>query len=104
MMRLATIDYREVWLSPDGDYYDGDAHENRAEEILNELYGMDKDDILWAGDTLEDLGWIRLTTSCMWEIRIDQGYFNNRTITQKQLDCIYDWCLKHNKILPLIFD
>ncbi len=101
-MRLATVDFRAVWVSPDGKYYDGDAHENRAREILSELYGMDK--VVWPDDKLEKLGWIRLTSNLMWEIRMNEGYFNNRTITQEQLDCIYDWCLKHNKVLPPIFD
>lgn len=62
-----SIKWTKVWVSPDGRFYDGDAHENRAEEILEILYG--EVDVDWPGDRLEELGWIRATTSLMWEVR-----------------------------------
>lgn len=92
------IKWRDVWISPDGVFYDGDAHENRAEEILEIIYG--ENDVDWAGDRLEELGWIRATTSLMWEVRSDTDYWDNKRINQKQYDALWDWCRQHDKKIP----
>ncbi len=92
-----TIKYHDVWISPDGKFYNGDAHENRAEEILEIIYG--ECDVDWAGDRLEELGWIRATTTLMWEVRIDD-YWTNKKLKQKQYDALWDWCQCHNKRFP----
>jgi len=94
----ATIAYGHVWLSPDGEFYNGDAHENQAEHILESLYGID--DVIHPSDVLERLGWVRLTTTLMWDIRVKEGYFN-RDLTQAQLSSMYDWCHYHNKEFPI---
>ena len=65
--------YKDVWISPDGKYYDGIAHEVAAEHLLKIIYGINCDHS--SGDRLEDLGWIRATTSAMWEVR-----FNNSIV------------------------
>ena len=92
------INWPDVWISPDGKYYNGDAHENRAEEILEILYG--EDDSLWPGDRLEELGWIRAARSLMWEVRLDSSYWNDKQLTQQQYDALWDWCKYHNKKFP----
>lgn len=94
----ATVKNRAVWISPDEKFYNGDSHERCAEEILNVLYY--EDDIDYPGDRLQELGWIKATTSLMWELRIRDGYWDNCKLTQKQLDSLYDWCKEHNKIFP----
>lgn len=93
-----SVKWTDVWVSPDGLFYDGDAHENRAEEILEIMYG--EVGVNWTGDRLEELGWIRTTTSLMWEIRADSDYWNNKLISQKQYDALWDWCKCHNKKFP----
>lgn len=100
---MLKTDFRHgyVWVSPDGEYYNGDAHENRAVEILEEIYGITDDDYDYASDKLEELGWIRLTSSLLWDYRIEDGYFRDRDITQKQLDALSDWCRYHNKKMPV---
>ena len=90
------IRWSNVWISPEGKYYDGDAHENRAEEILEIIYG--ETDVDWFGDRLEELGWIRATNSLMWEIRLQE--LENKRLTQKQYDALWDWCELHNKQFP----
>lgn len=92
------IRYSEVWISPEGLFYDGDAHENRAEEILEIMYG--ETDISWFGDRLEELGWIRAAANLMWEVRMDSDYWNNKKLSQKQYDALYDWCEYHDKKFP----
>ena len=88
----------DVWVSPDGVFCNGDAHENRAEEILEIMYG--EVNVYWPGDRLEELGWIRATTSLMWEVRLDSDYWNDKRLTQKQYDALWDWCKCHNKKFP----
>lgn len=92
------VNWIDVWVSPEGKFYNGEAHENRAEEILEIIYG--EIDVDWAGDKLEELGWVRATTSLMWEVRADSDYWNNRKLSQKQYDALWDWCKIHNKKFP----
>ena len=92
------IRWRDVWVSPDGRFYNGEAHENRAEEILEIMYG--EVDVGWSGDRLEELGWVRATASLMWEVRADSDYWDNKKVSQKQYDTLWDWCKRHNKKFP----
>lgn len=96
-----TVKWTNVWVSPDGRFYDGDAHENRAEEILEIMYG--EVDVDWPGDRLEELGWIRATTSLMWEVRAED-YWSDKLISQKQYDALWDWCKCHNKRFPQLIE
>jgi hypothetical protein len=84
-----------VWISPDGKFYDGDAHDCRAEDLLDILYGKESP---YPGDRLEELGWIRATTSLMWEVREED--FKNKKLPQKQYDALFDWCNVHGKTFP----
>ena len=86
----------DVWISPDGRFYKGDAHEVMAGYLCEIIYGMD--DVIYGGDELESRGWIRATTSLMWEIRFDE--WKKKRITQKQYDALYDWCTCHNMEFP----
>lgn len=92
------IRWSNVWISPDGLYYDGEAHENRAEELLEIMYG--ETDVDWAGDRLEELGFVRATTSLMWEVRLDSDYWEDKKLSQKQFDALWDWCELHSKSFP----
>lgn len=88
---------RDAWISPEGKYYYGEAHAVEAEHICDIIYGLelDMDD---AEDYLEKLGWIRVTTSLMWEIRFDK--LKEKRLTQRQYDALWDWCECHNKEFP----
>lgn len=89
--------WKDVWVSPDGKFYNGEAHECRAEDILEIVYGeVDVDG--WFGDRLEELGWVRATTSLMWEVRFDE--WKEKRVTQKQYDALFDWCELHKKKFP----
>ena len=90
------IKWGDVWISPEGIFYNGDAHENRAEEILEIIYG--ETDVHWTGDRLEELGWIRATRTLMWDVRFDEWI--GKTITQKQYDSLWDWCQHHKRKFP----
>lgn len=90
------IKWGDVWISPEGIFYNGDAHENRAEEILEIMYG--ETDVPWTGDRLEELGWIRATRTLMWDVRFDEWV--GKTITQKQYDALWDWCEHHKRKFP----
>lgn len=54
---------------------------------------------MWeAEDFLEEHGWVRVTTSMMWEVR--ESYWFDKDLTQTQLDALWDWCELHNKHYP----
>lgn len=48
-----SVKWTDVWVSPDGLFYDGDAHENRAEEILEIMYG--EVGVNWTGMEWDDI-------------------------------------------------
>lgn len=91
----STVTCRNAWISPEGKFYEAQSHEVTAENICEVIYDIEP---LFAGDELENRGWLRVTTSLMWEVRDD--YFKNKELTQKQLDALYDWCIYHNKTFP----
>lgn len=88
---------KTAWLSPNGKFIAAKAHEVTAEDICEIYYGENQG-ILWAGDYLEERGWVRLTTSLMWDVR--DSYWFDKDLTQKQLDMLWDWCELHNKVYP----
>lgn len=92
------VKWPNVWISPDGLFYDGTAHENRAKEILEIIY--EECDVFWTGDRLEELGWIRASANLMWDVRINSIYWDDKKVTQKQYDALWDWCKYHNKSFP----
>jgi hypothetical protein len=87
----------EVWISPEGKYYEGRAHAVMAEYICDIIYGEDID-FDFAEDYLEEHGWVRATTSLMWEVRFDS--WENKRVSQKQYDALFDWCECHKKDFP----
>ena len=85
-----------VWISPEGKFYQGNAHEVQAEDLCEIIYG--EKEIFCAGDYLEEHGWIRAARTFMWEIRFDE--MNQKQLTQKQYDALYDWCECNRKTFP----
>ena len=87
---------RDVWIYPQGKFYDGEAHEVAAEHLLELIYGEEID--YCCGDVLEEKGWVRATTSAMWEVRMNE--WEGKTLTQRQYDSLFDWCTMHKKRFP----
>lgn len=87
---------RDVWISPDGKYYLGTAHDVEAEHILEIIYEEEVD--FCAGDKLEEHGWVRATTSMMWAVRFDEWRY--KRIPQKQYDALWDYCQCHKLRFP----
>lgn len=88
---------REVWISPEGKYYEGEAHAVMAEGICEIIYGNGLD-FDFAEDFLEEQGWIRAASSFMWEVRFDN--WKGKRLTQRQYDALWDWCECHKKKFP----
>lgn len=86
----------DVWISPEGKFYDGNAHEVTAEDLIEIIYGGCGD--FWAGDRLESHGWVRATTSLMWDVRFDE--WREKVLTQKQYGALLNWCTCHKKEFP----
>ncbi len=92
----ADIKDHDVWISPDGNYYNGDAHEVVAEDILQIIYG---EEVEWcAGDRLEAKGWIRACSGYMWPIRVKE--YSEKEVTQAQYDALWDYCNYHHLQWP----
>lgn len=73
------------WLSPEGKYYSCEYqdHIHLADDLVQELQigGKGAEE-----GRLEDLGWAKCTAS---------RWVRMKALTQKQIDAIFDWSLKH---------
>jgi len=73
------------WLSPDGKYYSCEYqdHIHLADDLVQkfEISGKGAEE-----GRLEDLGWAKCTAS---------RWVRMKPLTQKQIDAIFDWSLKH---------
>ena len=90
---------RDVWISPNGKYYNGDAHAVQAEYICDVIFGMNDSDIYYAEDYLSNNGWIKATTSFMWDICYYSALCNS-IMPQAQFDALWDWCQFHHQDFP----
>lgn len=88
---------REVWISPEGKYYEGEAHAVMAEYICDIIYGDDLD-FDFAEDFLEEHGWVRAASNFMWEVRFDT--WKGKRLAQRQYDALWDWCECHKRKFP----
>ena len=86
---------REVWLAPNGKFYEGDGHSLCANWLVDILYGIQ--DFDFGESYLIQRGWLKLSR-WMHDLYLYDGLFNE--MTQAQLDSLYDWCRIHNKEFP----
>lgn len=87
---------REMWISPEGDMYESEAHEVTAKRILEVIYGEKLKNNFWnCGDTLIERGWIKVTTSLMYRSYMLDGMYDN--MTREQLLAWYNWHMKYMK-------
>ena len=87
---------RDMWISPEGEMFECEAHEVAAKQILKVIYGETLDDDLWTyGDTLIARGWIKVTTSLMYNNYVLDGMYDN--MTTAQLLAWYDWHRKYKE-------
>lgn len=88
----------DVWISPEGVYFDGNAHAVAAEYIVKLVYGIDIDDPCFVGSAeyyLEQHHWIKATRSFMWEIYLKHS--NNWEMTPKTYGALVEYCNKSDK-------
>ena len=90
---------QDVWISPEGKYYYGEAHAVQAEHLCEIIYGLDDARIDWADDYLITLGWIKATTSLMWQVSYYDNLCNS-VMPQAQFDALWDWCQLHQQDFP----
>ena len=83
----------DVWLSPDGYYFNGKAHACEAEYLCEYLYDK-KMSINMAEDYLLRMGWVKLTTSLMSQFYENEGMYDN--LTDRQKDSFKKWKDAHN--------
>ena len=99
MSKLTILDFthHDLWLSPEGLCYEGDAHAVQAECIMKELYGIELNPfgINSAEEALIDRGWVKLTTSLMYDYFYIDKMYNN--LTEEQQSVYDEWKNYHNK-------
>lgn len=97
--RECSVRTHDVWISTDGKCYFGDAHSLEADNICEIFFGEDFDE---RGEWyLEEHGWIKATTSLMWEVRLNElGMDKYMTITRAQSETLKEWCEIHGKEYP----
>ena len=88
------IDSFNVWIDPAGNYFDGNAHGLKARDILELIY--DEHDVTLAEDVLVDRGWVKSTTSLMWE------YYQQHTyrVSRRTWDALVEYCKLHSLKVP----
>lgn len=95
----------DAWISPNGEFFEGNAHRVQAEYICNLVYGIDVDDPLFMGEAEDYLighGWIKATRSFMWSIY--QQRDTTWKMTQKTYDALFDYCTTHKLKMPKDID
>ncbi|MBO5435917.1 hypothetical protein J6A31_08995 [bacterium] len=93
----------DVWISPDGKFYEGKAHAVQAEKICDIIYGLSDLTIWQAESWLNEHNWIKATTSIMWNYYV-KDIVSNANLTTKQKTALYDWCNIHGTIFPDVFN
>lgn len=92
------IDALDVWISPEGKYFDGNAHSVAAESICKLVYNRDYDDDI-IGDSaeyyLEQHHWIKATRGFMWKVYLDHR--KDWSMTRATYGALVNYC-KHNRL------
>lgn len=88
----------DVWLSPDGRFFEGHCHAVEAEYICEYMFDKHLTTEL-SDDFLIKKGWVKLTTSLMYNIYIKEGMYNN--LTSKQKDLARVWAYQHRMLNPV---
>ena len=86
---------RNVWISPNGEYFACNSHFVGAQQILEVIYNSKDND--FPDDFLVSHGWVKATTSLMWNMFY---YKENYTISRKTKDALEKYCKIHNLRKP----
>ena len=93
----------DVWISPEGKYFDGNAHAVAAEHIVPLVYGVDIEDPCFIGNAeqfLEEHHWIKATRSFMWSLYLKHK--TDWTMTPATYGALVNYCeADKRKILPI---
>jgi hypothetical protein len=87
-----TLDATQGWLSPDGELYPcrTEGH-NELQVLLERTFGI---------ADLEKAGWMHLQPTRRFKTSERWLLSEGSEPTQRQMDAIFDWCLKHDDELP----
>lgn len=95
------IHAHDIWISPEGIYFDGDAHAVAAEGICKLVYDRDYDDDI-TGDSaeyyLEQHHWIKATRGFMWSVYL--AHRKEWKMTRKTFGALVNYCNYHHIDIP----
>ena len=92
-----TIAANSGWLDPEGTIWSCEAHLTGAEEICDIAFGITDSDIDCA-DYLKSLGWVKITSSCMFDFYVQDSMYLFMSPPQYQF--FVKWCKIHKKPIP----
>lgn len=72
----------EMWIAPNGDFFDGRAHEVIAEDLLDIVYGI-KHRLEGSGDLLIEKGWVKVSATLMHEYYCEAGMYTHLSAGQR---------------------
>ena len=91
-----------AWISPDGDFWEGEAHMVAAKKIAEIYYGYYCDDYSGECETyLLDRGWLKATKSAMWPYYLKDNETRAWTTTPKAFLSLIEYCELHNLKIPM---
>ena len=82
------------WINPQGEFFPCDvslSHEINAEPLLLKYYGIES---AVCGDKLIERGWIKVTTSLMFDIYMGNGLYNE--MNEEQAETFEAWRGKYD--------
>ena len=86
----------DLWISPDGELFDGAGHAAMAEEIVDLVYEIDPATVN-AEYVLEQYGWVKLSLN-FWTYHIQDKI--SWKMTRAQANQVWDWCYYHDIEYP----
>lgn len=91
----------DVWISPEGEFWGGNAHAVAATEILDIYYGVESDDVLCNAESLLiDKGWLKATRSAMWPYYVRDNKDRCWKTTREAYAALLVYCEHHSLQVP----
>lgn len=91
-----------AWISPEGEFWEGDAHMVEARKIAEIYYGYYSDDYSGECETyLIDHGWLKATKSAMWSYYVKDNETRAWITTPQAFLALIEYCELHNLKIPM---
>ena len=100
---LGSIHDYDVWIDPEGNYYEVESHAVDAVKIVEFIYGVTFDPVFDYEDAEEYLiehNWFKATRSAMWKYYSTSDTIWARRMTSKTKKAILNYCVENHLQIP----